>query len=226
LASLVGPVPPVFEELDLYPSPRVECDVSMSPIWYSPLYCPPGTYVGARAPRNSTEALTAELCRNVQSWLGTFGEEAVESGEETMLPFRQHCRRVIELFQPCTESLASESGHVYECCRPVAHLMLRAESLRCSLREAAQCTTYLLEINNALQRTNLFELWDSQIGLLDWVLLVSYTSVTGSSFNLNPTTILLNFLISKIATSEYHVEVGLRPLQKLKQFNEICRKNI
>jgi hypothetical protein len=104
--------------------------------------------------------------------------------------------------------------------------MLRAELLQCSLRGAAHGTTYLPEIDNALQKTNLFELWDSQIGLLYWVLLVSCTSVTENSFNLNPTTVLLNFLIGKVATSEYHVEVGLRPLQKLKWFKEICYCNV
>lgn len=98
--------------------------------------------------------------------------------------------------------------------------------MQCSLRDAAHGTTYLPEIDNALQKTNLFELWDSQIGLLYWVLLVSCTSVTGNSFNLNPTTVLLNFLIGKVATSEYHAEVGLRPLQKLKWFKEICHCNV
>jgi hypothetical protein len=171
------------------------------------------------------EASTAELCRNVQSWLGTFGGDGAERKEESLLSFRQDCRRAIELFQPCAKSPASESGHVYECCRLVAHLMLRAELLQCSLRAAAAGTTYLPEIDNALQKTNLFELWDSQIGLLYWVLLVSCTSVTEKSFNLNPTTVLLNFLVGKIAISKYYIEVGLRPLQMLKWFKEICHRN-
>jgi hypothetical protein len=221
LASLISSIAPVFEESDLYPSPRIESDVKTSPIWYSPLYCPSGTYVGAKTPRNSTEALTAELSRNVQGWLGTFEGDVDESGEESMLPFRQHCRQAIQLFQPYAGSSVSESGCIYECCRLVAHLMLRAEALQCSLREAAQGMTYLAEIDNALQKTDLFDLWGSQIGLLYWVLLVSCASVAGGSFNLNPTTVLLNFLIGKIATSDCHVEVGLRPLQKLKRFNLI-----
>jgi hypothetical protein len=226
LASLVSSMTPMFDELDLFPSPRIEDDVKTSPIWHSPLYCPSGTYVGAKTPRNSTEALTAELCRNVQSWLGTFEGVGDESGEESMLPYRQHCRQAIALFRPYAGSSTSESGYVYECCRLVAHLMLRAEALHCSLKKAAQGTTCPVEINNALQKTNLFDLWGSQIGLLYWVLLVSCTSVSGSSFNLNPTTVLLNFLIGKIGTSDYHVEVGLRPLQKLKWFNETCHSKV
>lgn len=182
--------------------------------------------MGAKAPRNSTEALTAELCRSVQSWLGTFEGDGDGSGHESMLAYRQHCRQVIELFKPYTGSSVSESGSVYECCRLVAHVMLRAEALRCSVREAAEGTAYLVDIDNALQRTNLFDLWDSQIGLLYWVLLVSCTSALGSSFSLSPTTVLLNFLVGKIATSDYHVQVGLRPLQKLKRFNKICHNKI
>jgi hypothetical protein len=73
-----------------------------------------------------------------------------------------------------------------------------------------------------LQKTNLFDLWGPKIGLLYWVLLVFCTSIVGNQFDLNPTTVLLNFLMGKIATSDYHVEVGLRPLQKLKWFKDIC----
>jgi hypothetical protein len=145
LASLVSSMTPMFDELDLFPSPRIEDDVKTSPIWHSPLYCPSGTYVGAKTPRNSTEALTAELCRNVQSWLGTFEGVGDESGEESMLPYRQHCRQAIALFRPYAGSSTSESGYVYECCRLVAHLMLRAEALHCSLKKAvlgASCFLY------------------------------------------------------------------------------------
>ena len=225
MASLGSSLPPVFDESDLYPPPRVEDQVNTSPIWHSPLYCPSGMYIGARKPRSSTEAFTAELCWNLHSWLETFeGDDGEESEEESMIIYRQHCRHAIELCQPCTGSPSHESVHVYECCRLVAHLMLQAEASRCSLREAAQGGTCLVQIDHALQKTNLFDLWGPQIGLLYWVLLVSCTSVADNSFNLNPTTVLLNFLIGKIATSDYHVEVGLRPLQRLKRFNDICRR--
>ena len=222
--SLVSPITAAFDESDLYTPPKIEDDVKTSPIWHSPLYCPTGTYTGAKTPRNSTEALTTELSRNVQSWLGTFEGDAYESGGKSMLAYRQHCREAISLFQPCASASASESGNVYECCRLAAHLMLRAEALQCSLRVAAQGTTCLVQIDNALQKTNLFDLWGPQIGLLYWVLLVSCTSVAGISFNLNPTTVLLNFLVGKIATSDYHVEVGLRPVQKLRWLNDICHR--
>jgi hypothetical protein len=104
--------------------------------------------------------------------------------------------------------------------------MLRAEALQCSLKEAAYGTTCLMEIDNALQKTNFLDLWDSQIGLLYWVVLVSHTSVAGSSFNLSPTSIILNGLMGKIATSGYHVEVGLRPLQKLQWFKDLCHSKV
>jgi hypothetical protein len=222
-ASLVSSSRPVFTELDLHPSPRIDDKVKTSAIWHSPLYCPLGTYIGAKSPRNLTEASIVELCRNVQSWLSTFDGDGGESGGEHMLAFRQHCRRSIELLEPyAAVSSVLESGYVYECCRNVAYLMLRAEAFQCSLKEAAHGTTCLMEIDNALQKTNLLNLWDSQIGLLYWVLLVSCISVAGGSFNLSQTNILLNGLIGKIATSDYHVGVGLRPLQKLQWFKDLC----
>ena len=213
---------PIFGEADLYPPPRIEDAVKTSPIWHSPLYCPKGAYIGAKPPRNSTEALTAELCRNVQSWLATFPGGGSEAGEEDILLYRQHCRDAIALFKPSAVISSSESGYIYECCRLVAQLMLRAEALRCSLNEAVQGTTFHAQLENALQKTNLFDLWGPKIGLLYWVLLVFCTSIVGNQFDLNPTTVLLNFLMGKIATSNYHVEVGLRPLQKLKWFKDIC----
>ena len=131
-----------------------------------------------------------------------------------MLLYRQHCRDAIALFKPSAVISSSESGYIYECCRLIAQLMLRAETLQCSLNEAVQGTTFHVQLENALQKTNLFDLWGPKIGLLYWVLLVFCTSIIGNQFDLNPTTVLLNFLIGKIATSDYHVEVGLRPLQK------------
>ena len=226
LASLVSSVTPAFEEWDLYPPPRIENNVKTSLIWHSPLYSPSGAYASTRTPRNSVEALTAELCRNVQSWLRTFEGECDKSGEESMVPYRQHCRESFELFRPYAGSSASESEHVYECCRLSAHLMLRAESLHCALREAAQGTTLLAQVDAALQKTDLFNLWGPRIGLLYWVLLVSCTSMQGSSFNRNPATISLNFLIGRVAISDYHVEVGLRPLQRLKWFNDRCVRKL
>jgi hypothetical protein len=104
--------------------------------------------------------------------------------------------------------------------------MLRAEALHCSLPEAAQGTTCLVELHNALQKTNLFDLWGSQIGLLYWVLVVSCTSAAGGSFTLNTTTVLLNFLMGKIATNDWHVQAGLRPLQRMKWFQNVCQGTV
>lgn len=224
--SLVTSITPVFNETDLFPPPQNEENVITSPIWHSPLYCPTGTYVGARTPRNAAEAWTVELCRNVQSWLRTFEGDGDERGEESMAPYRQHCRQAIELCRPYLGHPGSESGSVYECCRIVAHLMLRAEALHCSLPEAAQGTTCLVELHNALQKTNLFDLWGSQIGLLYWVLVVSCTSAAGGSFTLNTTTVLLNFLMGKIATNDWHVQVGLGPLQRMKWFQNVCQGTV
>ena len=99
-------------------------------------------YIGAKPPRNSTEALTTELCRNVQSWLATFPGDDNEAGEEDMLLCRQHYRDVIARFKPSAVISSSKSGYVYECCRLAAQLMLRADTLRCSLNEAVQGTTF------------------------------------------------------------------------------------
>lgn len=183
-------------------------------------------YIGAKPPRNSTEALTTELCRNVQSWLATFRGDDNEAEEEDMLLYRQHCRDAIARFKSSVVISSSESGYVYECCRLAAQLMLRAETRRYSLNEAVQGTTFHIQVENALQKTDLFDLWGPNIGLLYWVLLVFCTSITGNQFDLNPTTVLLNFLIGKIATSDYHVEVGLRPLQKLNWFKGICHSKV
>ncbi len=192
-------------------------------MWHSPFYWQRTPHIESSS-KNPAKKLLSELLQAVSDWLATFDLDysADFNGDLQLSLDRETYRHRIESFESYTGSVAQETGHVYECCRLVAQLMLRAEANCCSLQEAAGGTTLIAAVAYSLRKTDIYSLWGSQIGLLFWVVTVCQVADTASGFRLSLITTIVNCIMHKVATSDVHIEVALRPLQKLKWFNALC----
>jgi hypothetical protein len=98
------------------------------------------------------------------------------------------CRRMMGMPSAKRANLPCTNDHVYEACRLISVLMIqsvehryasrcmgavqRSRSLLPDVTSTAATTSILASVYKALEKTNLDQLWDKNIGLLYWVLLV------------------------------------------------------
>lgn len=112
---------------------------------------------------------------------------------------------------------------VYEACRLTAVLMIRSLEGHESWFEAAKKGAFLRSCREALSRTNLGDLWGSQIGLLYWIVLVMHTA----SFR-TPHYPFYHGIFSRITfelTYRYDDWYGsVKPLTNLRRIMQICQQ--
>lgn len=218
---------PLFVEHDLYPSflsTQYKCQTS--PMWYSPFYSPSSKYFSSLPSSHAMERAINFLAGVVQNWLATFpvSDKVQYIDESAILLRRRRIRLKLEGLLRLDISPNDETSHMYGCCRLATQVLLRAESKRCQLHESVQGTEILACLQQALDRTDLLNLWNYRRGLLFWVIIIYHVSALGTTFQRRKisTTILAQLSLT-IANSEYHAGVGLRPLERLMRFQDICK---
>jgi hypothetical protein len=117
-------------------------------------------------------------------WLGTLLEVAQctfdfwitsvsdSKCELTYASARKSCKNFSQRIEDIAYSLGRDG--IYESCHWTASLMVRSVENCESWLESAQRDTILHSCRDALSRTNLGDLWGTQIGLLYWVVLVMH----------------------------------------------------
>ena len=90
------------------------------------------------------------------------------------------CQRIKSMPSSNLPKLPTTDHHIYEACRLTSVLMIRSVESGRMWRSVAEGTSLLGDIREALQKTDLDSLWDKQIGLLYWVILVFHCAAFGT----------------------------------------------
>lgn len=168
------------------------------------------------------ETLTDVLGRLMHGWIATFldkDDEAIESTEQILrqrLWFRHKLCQHME-----KDTVRMPEGAVYASCRWAASLILKAEQLRVSFYVAAQEITMQPRLVKCLRMTDLVNLWGNQRGLLFWVTSVCHLATSEHCYPLLSTGLYAQFAHEMALTEEIY-ERGLKPLKRLRKFEEIC----
>ncbi|KIX99443.1 uncharacterized protein Z520_05019 [Fonsecaea multimorphosa CBS 102226] len=93
-------------------------------------------------------------------------------------------QRILAMPSSKVPDLPSTSDHVYEACRLVSVLLIRSVESNRHWRSVARGTSILQDIRDALQKTDLDNLWDKEIGLLYYVVLIFHTATFDTPYYL------------------------------------------
>ncbi|OAL38004.1 hypothetical protein AYO20_02837 [Fonsecaea nubica] len=85
-------------------------------------------------------------------------------------------QRILAMPSSKVPDLPSADDHVYEACRLTSVLLIRSVESNRHWRSVARGTSILEEIRDALQKTDLDNLWDKEIGLLYYVVLIFHSA--------------------------------------------------
>lgn len=133
---------------------------------------------------------------------------------------RESCKTFRQRIEDIAYSLGRDG--IYESCHWTASLMVRSVENCESWRESAQRDTTLHSCRHALSRTNLGDLWGTQIGLLYWVVLVMHCA----SFQ-TPSYPFYHSIFSRLIfelTYRYDDWYGaVRPLTNLQSIMQVSR---
>ena len=164
------------------------------------------------------------LARLMHRWLVTFLD--VECHQvlptETLLDERAMLRQQVERFEPVSATSHSESDAMYESCRWASLVLLAVEEKGIPIQLAAKHHVRIRpRLVRRLRMTNLTDLWGPHRGLLFWVTAVCYFATAGQCFPLICTTLFARFT-QEFAMSPYCFEIAIKPLKRLKTFENLC----
>ena len=193
---------------------------SFPAIWSSPLTC---RWSNETNSKTSTEAQMLSLADLTHQWLATFldrdGQGRIATNE--LLEERTNLRRRIELLQPTSEMSSIEAEAMYESCRWATLILLSVEKLHIPIRVAPEYVADEPRLISRLRKTDLSSLWGCRKGLLFWIVAVCHFSSAGKCLPLLCTTLFAQFS-QELAMSDACLEIAIKPLRRLKQFEILC----
>ncbi|EXJ69871.1 uncharacterized protein A1O5_06944 [Cladophialophora psammophila CBS 110553] len=90
------------------------------------------------------------------------------------------CQRILAMPSSTIPDLPCSTDYVYEACRLTSVLLIRSVESNRHWRFVAKGTSILQDIRDALHKTDLDNLWDKDIGLLYYVVLVFHSATFGT----------------------------------------------
>lgn len=209
--------PPELREEHLSPIyyPAERDKDNSPPEWHSPFYCPKG-------PGNIPIEVSTDMGRRLHNLIVAIYEwtNAIESTASA--PKRNSLQKTI-LESPPIKHVDSmrlhELDYKYECCRLTATLLVQAYILGCTLSQANAHSHLADTIVYNLRKTDYHNQWDAHPGLLYWVGCIHVATMELVPFH-HVVTQRLFFAIAH--SDEISIAVGMRPLQRLKWFEELC----
>lgn len=118
-------------------------------------------------------------------------------------------------------SLPCSNDHIYESCRLTSVLMVRSVQTARHWRNMAERDSILHQLREALQKTDLANLWGNKLGLLYWVILVFHCAAFGTP----------HYLLGHSIQTRVHFELtysrtdwhgALKPMIALKDVMALC----
>lgn len=135
------------------------------------------------------------------------------------------CQRIVSMPSSKVPGLPCSDDHVYEACRLISLLMVQSVEAGRSWKCMVQGTSMLVDIKEALQRTDLGSLWGDNVGLLYWIMLVYHCAAYGTADYALAHTILTNIQF-EITYSYEDWHAALIAMAELKDVMIITKRDL
>jgi hypothetical protein len=210
--------PPISQRLPEINVQEFDDDKSSVRVWMSPMT----TWWLDQQARTCLETPERALGRMLWSWVATF---LLEDGQpcpvtSEVLEKRQCLRREIEHFIGVKIQVKNAQTAMLACCQWAATIMLKVDRHRMSISDAAFDTPIKPRLVTCLRMTDLSSLWDSNRGMLFWVVTICHRATAGRCFPLLSSALLARFAHESALSEHYH-DVALIPLSRLDTFESL-----